>query len=46
MRWTFDEDSFEELDTDLRSIDTLEFPEYAEKLKAEVVAAGGTCDIK
>jgi acetyl-CoA carboxylase carboxyl transferase subunit beta len=34
MRWTFDEDSFEELDTDLRSIDTLEFPEYAEKLKA------------
>ena len=29
---TFDADSFREMDSDLRSIDTLDFPEYAEKL--------------
>ncbi len=29
---TFDEGSFEELDTDLRSIDSLQFPEYQEKV--------------
>jgi acetyl-CoA carboxylase carboxyl transferase subunit beta len=33
---TFDEGSFEEMDTELRSIDSLEFPEYAEKLASAV----------
>jgi acetyl-CoA carboxylase carboxyl transferase subunit beta len=33
IKWTFDEDSFEELDTDLRSKDPLEFPEYMAKLR-------------
>lgn len=31
--WTFDADSFGELDTDLKSINTLEFPEYDQKLE-------------
>jgi acetyl-CoA carboxylase carboxyl transferase subunit beta len=38
--WTFDEGSFHELDTDLRSLDTLEFPEYAEKLATAIAKAG------
>ncbi len=33
---TFDEGSFEELDTELRSLNPLEFPEYAEKLVSAV----------
>lgn len=37
---TFDEGSFQELDTELRSIDPLEFPEYAEKLAASVTKTG------
>jgi acetyl-CoA carboxylase carboxyl transferase subunit beta len=36
IEMTFDEGSFQEMDTDLRSVDTLEFPEYAEKLAAAV----------
>ncbi len=36
IRWTFDEGTFEELDTNLRSLDTLKFPEYSEKLTASV----------
>jgi acetyl-CoA carboxylase carboxyl transferase subunit beta len=34
IRWTFDEGSFEELDTDLRSGNPLEFPDYIDKLRA------------
>jgi len=34
--FTFDADSFEEFDTDLRSLDPLQFPEYSEKLAAAV----------
>ena len=33
---TFDTDSFQELDQELRSIDPLEFPEYPEKLELSV----------
>ncbi len=33
IQWTFDEDSFEELDLDLRSKDPLEFPDYISKLR-------------
>lgn len=33
---TFDPGTFEELDRDLISVDTLDFPEYAEKLEAAV----------
>jgi acetyl-CoA carboxylase carboxyl transferase subunit beta len=33
IKWTFDEGSFEELDTELRSLDPLKFPEYEEKRK-------------
>ena len=33
IKWTFDEDSFEELDNDLRSKDPLEFPDYMAKLR-------------
>lgn len=37
---TFDEGSFEEFDTDLKSVDSLEFPEYAAKLAASVAKTG------
>ena len=37
---TFDEGSFKEMDTELRSGDPLEFPEYAEKLAAAVAKTG------
>ncbi len=37
---TFDEGSFEELDQELRSVDALEFPEYAAKLKVAVEKTG------
>ena len=37
---TFDEGSFTEMDSDLRSIDTLEFPEYREKLESAVAKTG------
>lgn len=37
---TFDEGSFLELDTDLHSIDPLEFPDYAEKLDQAVAKVG------
>ena len=33
IKWTFDEDSFEELDTELRSGNPLEFPDYIDKLR-------------
>lgn len=33
IKWTFDENSFEELDTDLRSGNPLEFPDYIDKLR-------------
>lgn len=36
LEWTFDEGSFEERDTDLRSFNPLEFPEYGEKLEQAV----------
>ncbi|MBI1334248.1 MAG: acetyl-CoA carboxylase carboxyltransferase subunit beta [Armatimonadetes bacterium] len=32
LRWTFDADSFEELDTELRSGNPLDFPDYIDKL--------------
>lgn len=37
---TFDEGSFEELDTDIQSGDPLEFPEYAAKLAGAVAKTG------
>ncbi len=37
---TFDEGSWQELDTELRSLDPLEFPEYAEKLASAVAKTG------
>ncbi|MBN9500707.1 MAG: acetyl-CoA carboxylase subunit beta [Armatimonadetes bacterium 55-13] len=37
---TFDEGSFQELDTDLRSIDPLSFPEYEEKRKGAEAKTG------
>lgn len=40
--WTFDEGSFEELDTDLRSLDPLDFPEYQEKLASAVAKTDAT----
>jgi acetyl-CoA carboxylase carboxyl transferase subunit beta len=36
----FDEGSFQETDTDLRSLDPLEFPEYAEKLASAISKTG------
>ncbi len=33
IQWTFDEGSFEELDTELRSGNPLEFPDYIDKLR-------------
>jgi acetyl-CoA carboxylase carboxyl transferase subunit beta len=38
--WTFDEDSFEEMDTNLRSGNPLEFPDYIDKLRASEVKTG------
>lgn len=38
--WTFDESSFIEADTELRSLDPLHFPEYGEKLDASIAKAG------
>lgn len=40
VEMTFDEGSFTEMDSDLRSIDTLEFPEYREKLESAVAKTG------
>ncbi len=40
IAWTFDEGSFTEMDTELRSGDPLEFPEYAQKLQAALAKAG------
>jgi len=37
---TFDEGSFQEMDQELRSVDTLEFPEYTEKLTTAVEKNG------
>lgn len=37
IKWTFDEDSFEELDTELRSGNPLDFPDYIDKLKTAEV---------
>lgn len=34
IEWTFDEGSFQELDTDLKSLDPLDFPEYEAKRKS------------
>jgi acetyl-CoA carboxylase carboxyl transferase subunit beta len=34
IQWTFDEGSFRELDSDLRALDPLHFPEYQLKLEA------------
>lgn len=39
---TFDPGSFQELDTDLRSQDPLEFPEYGEKLETAMSKTGAT----
>jgi acetyl-CoA carboxylase carboxyl transferase subunit beta len=36
IEWTFDEDTFEERDTDLRSLNPLDFPEYGQKLEQAV----------
>lgn len=38
--WTFDPDSFEEQDTELRSLDPLHFPEYADKIKGAEAKTG------
>ena len=40
IEWTFDEGSFQELDTELRSTDPLAFPEYADKRKAAEAKTG------
>ncbi len=40
IAWTFDEGTFQELDTDLRSLDPLEFPEYEEKRKSAEAKTG------
>lgn len=40
IAWTFDEGSFQELDTDLRSLDPLDFPEYEEKRKSAEAKTG------
>ncbi|MBL8060493.1 MAG: acetyl-CoA carboxylase, carboxyltransferase subunit beta [Chthonomonas sp.] len=37
---TFDEGSFSEADAGLRSVDTLEFPEYREKLESAIAKTG------
>lgn len=43
VEWTFDEGSFQELDTDLKSVDPLGFPEYKDKL-AQAEAKTGSND--
>ena len=43
IEYTFDPGSFEEMDSDLRSINALQFPEYAEKL-ASAESKCGTFD--
>lgn len=43
IAWTFDEGSFTELDTDLRSLDPLQFPEYEEK-RTQAEAKNGVYD--
>jgi acetyl-CoA carboxylase carboxyl transferase alpha subunit/acetyl-CoA carboxylase carboxyl transferase beta subunit len=43
--WTFDPDSFEEMDTELRSKDPLGFPEYQQKLEASQERAGAVDSI-
>ncbi len=40
IQYTFDEGSFAEMDSDLRSVDPLQFPEYAEKLQVAVAKVG------
>lgn len=40
IRYTFDEDSFAECDTELRSLDPLQFPEYPEKHAKSVKKTG------
>jgi acetyl-CoA carboxylase carboxyl transferase subunit beta len=40
IAWTFDEGSFQELDTDLRSLDPLAFPEYEDKRKGAEAKTG------
>jgi acetyl-CoA carboxylase carboxyl transferase subunit beta len=40
IEFTFDEGSFEALDLELRSVDTLGFPDYEQKLAAAVAKAG------
>jgi acetyl-CoA carboxylase carboxyl transferase subunit beta len=42
IRITFDEGSFAELDTELRSLDAIEFPEYAAKLSQSRARAGAS----
>ncbi|MGV3619041.1 MAG: acetyl-CoA carboxylase, carboxyltransferase subunit beta [Fimbriimonas sp.] len=42
IEWTFDEGSFEERDTDLRSLNPLGFPEYGEKLEQAVAKTGAS----
>lgn len=53
IAWTFDEGSFAETDGDLKSLDPLEFPEYAEKHRQSVAKQGiqdsvviGTADLE
>ncbi|HZH98189.1 MAG TPA: hypothetical protein VEX38_04395, partial [Fimbriimonadaceae bacterium] len=40
IEWTFDSNSFQELDSDLRSVDPLHFPDYREKLTAAEAKTG------
>lgn len=40
IRFTFDEDSFEERDAGLRSVDSLSFPEYHSKLTSAIQKTG------
>ncbi len=40
IEWTFDEGSFQELDTDLKSLDPLDFPEYEVKRKGAEAKTG------
>lgn len=40
IQWTFDEDSFVECDTNLRSGNPLDFPDYIDKLRASEVKTG------
>lgn len=40
IQWTFDEGTFQELDSDLKSVNTLDFPEYSEKLQSSETKTG------